>query len=288
MRRCGVLCFLLFGNMQILESFHLAVSGEISQDVRATFDALRDATTKPDADSVIAYAMGDAFSGAIGAFASRKGADSLGDVKKDSLLTKIGATSAFFGTRSIVRSTEALLGVPRPLILITAPAIALFASESAKAIGRGGGVVLGDANNLSARDGRKEVLDLPEITGDITKWLIYDTSYGVDPFWLRYQQLLLNEQFDFSSLIEAEVSSVGIGAGAATIGAFVNKLLHKEKCISDTTFSELGKVSLEGALLFGVYQVTLDLLHTSVPDFLNFKLIFSFVTDALEAALVSS
>ena len=117
--------------------------------------------------------------------------------------------------------------------------------------------------------------------------MIYDTSYGVDPFWLRYQQLLLNEQFDFSSLIEAEVSSVGIGAGAATIGAFVNKLLHKEKCISDTTFSELGKVSLEGALLFGVYQVTLDLLRTSVPDFLNFKLIFSFVTDALEAALVS-
>ena len=145
---------------------------QTAEIIKKTGGALVDATTLDNFDEVIAFACADSFSGTVGALASRSIATSIGDVKLDSLATKVSATSAYFGARGIFRAVEVALGLPRPLAVASSTVLAAVVSETFKGISRGKGFVL-DKNEETESE-KSESLDLPEISGDITKWLVYD------------------------------------------------------------------------------------------------------------------
>lgn len=289
---CICCCFVInFFCVNLIDSFVLGFLpivlvpdidlSTVSNDLVSTFDALKDATTLPDFDTSLAYSVADLFSGAIGAVASREAANKLGDQKKDTLLTKVKTTSVYFGARTVIRNVETLMGMPKPLVRLTTPLIASIVSEMIKASSRGGGVVL-DANDLPKREDFKERLDVPEIVGDMSKWLIYDFWYDSDAaLSVRFGETMLASG-SVDNFLQPQVSCFLIGGAAATAGAMISKILHKEQCISQTSAKELAKVALEGALLFGIFQITLDLCEHFVPDNFNFPLGFTLFENVLK------
>ena len=97
---------------------------------------------------------------------------------------------------------------------------------------------------------------------------------------LVFQTMLASGSVD--NFLQPQVSCFLIGGAAATAGAMISKILHKEQCISQTSAKELAKVALEGALLFGIFQITLDLCEHFVPDNFNFPLGFTLFENVLK------
>jgi hypothetical protein len=86
-------------------------------------------------------------------------ADILGDKKRDTKLTKLSATSAFFTSRSLGRILFRIAGVPRPIAILFATLAGSVISEMAKYIGR---VDRSHFGNLELAD---EVISWSEISG---------------------------------------------------------------------------------------------------------------------------
>ena len=131
--------------------------------------------------------------------ASRGTAKVLDDKKQDSLLSKIEVTVAFFGTRGLIRTSARFLGIPFPIATLLAGIV----SESIKKI-------LRDEDNKNALSSRTK-LDIPEITGDIMKWLIYD---------------FLIASFVKSSLSDKVLAGFAFGAISAIIGSITREYLR--------------------------------------------------------------
>ena len=180
----------------------------------------------------------------------------LGDKKKDTLQTKVGTTGAFFGTRAAVRGIARILGLPRPLALLCSSVVASVVSEAAKGIGRA------KSNEEDPTCPIEEQgLKGSEITGDISKWLIYDLLedkvkeiYPVDVY--------------FSELI-LTTFVVGFVAGIGGLG--VKQAIESRTSSSNATTSESNALKLiasgiEGGVLFASFQLVLKVVGMIVPQ----------------------
>ena len=176
----SILCIFFVSNM--LLSWHItpvspfiAPLEVVTCDVVSAIGELRQAYIPDNFDSAaaaaVSVAVADAVAGAVGGIASRKTASIIGDVKKDSLQTKVGASTAFFGARGLIRGASRVLGMPQPLAILCASALGTVVSEAAKAAGRN------SDNMLRPIREEKESLNAPEIIGDVSRWLSYDLIF---------------------------------------------------------------------------------------------------------------
>eukprot|EP01031_Cornospumella_fuschlensis_P024225 gene24225-29295_t len=246
-------------------------------DVANAIDNLRRAAVPVSLGSSVAIGISEGVAGAIGALASRKTADAIGDKKLDSLLTKITATGAFFGSRGIIIAASRILGLPRPLSLPVASVVASIISESTKAAGR---------YSQPLEPGQKaepfsERLDAGEIIGDITKWLVFDF---LDDRRLLFQ----NVDQDLDHII----ASATYGALSALAGALTRDLvlglekhLPASKSKPDVFIKSYYQSALEGAVLFGCYQSIVSALQFVAPQSLGIKFIFNNLLEDLEESL---
>lgn len=82
----------------------------LRDNVATSIDIVRDAYVYDSLNTAVAVGISESFAGAISALASRSTATFLGDVKVDSLKTKISSTTAFFGTRGLIKAGFTILG----------------------------------------------------------------------------------------------------------------------------------------------------------------------------------
>ena len=180
----------------------------------------------------------------------------LGDKKKDTLQTKVGATGAFFGTRAAVRGIARILGLPRPLALLCSSVVASVVSEAAKGIGR----AKSNEEDLSCPI-EEQGLKGSEITGDISKWLIYDLledkAKEIYPVDMYFNELILT------------TFAVGFVAGIGGLG--VKQAIESRTSSSNTTSNELSlpkfvATGIEGGVLFASFQLVLKAVGMIVPQ----------------------
>ena len=162
---------LIFGSISLFVSTRVNAFSPSSQPsidwLVGVAKEIKNAYLVADVNTAVAVGASDAVAGIVGGLASRGAAAVLGDIKTDSLQTKLQTTSAFFGTRGLVRGLALVLGVPRPVAILSSAIFAAIVAEEAKAAGR-------EADNSMKDLKDKETLDGPEIIGDVSKWLIYD------------------------------------------------------------------------------------------------------------------
>lgn len=182
----------------------------------------------------------------------------LGDKKKDTLQTKVGATGAFFGTRAAVRGIARILGLPRPLALLCSSVVASVVSEAAKGIGRAKSF----EEDLTCPI-EEQGLKGSEITGDISKWLIYDLledkAKEIYPVDVYFNELILT------------TFAVGFVAGIGGLG--VKQSVESRTLLSSnaTTSNELSlpkfvATGIEGGVLFASFQLVLKAVGIIVPQ----------------------
>lgn len=186
----------------------------IPTQVLGAFDEVRVAYLPNNVDTAIAVGVAEALAGALGGIASRGTAKVLGNRKKDSLQTKVQTTSAFFGTRGLLRASGRVLGLPRPLTLVAASVLGSIASEATKKFGR---AVDEQKRSNSTQDSREplNILSGSEITGDVMKWLSYDLLFQATAAKVTYPW-------------EVPLSFVS-GGTAAVIGLLVYDLLERAR-----------------------------------------------------------
>jgi hypothetical protein len=250
-----------------------------AQQVVNSIDVLKRAAVPSDYETAIAIGISEAFAGAIGGIVSRRTAEAIGDKKKDTIITKISATSAFFGTRGLTQGFCKILGVPAPLSKVIASIIASVVSEGTKAAGRSS-----QHHQQQGQQKQVEKLDVSEISGDITKWIAYD--------FLTDQNTIVVTQF-----LNPQISSIVFGSMAACIGLSVkeiylikkNKLnfsLLKNDNKEDSWRLKYTQASLEGGTLFGSYSMINNLLRNIVPEDLNEKFVFNQIVETIEKTIV--
>eukprot|EP01041_Mallomonas_annulata_P012616 gene12616-26565_t len=160
--------------------------------VEGAFDALRDATVPINIDTAIAIVIAELIAGVVGGLASRGIAGAIGDKKRDNALLKGASSGVFFGARSLLRISFALLGVPKPVALALAAILSTLASEIIKVAGRflsEKGIQEIDLMHLedfiTTNLKEKETITFSEISGDVTKWIVFDSllsgSYVIAP-----------------------------------------------------------------------------------------------------------
>lgn len=281
----SLILFTFLCQLDILDSFRINSCRSRSRrtyqtlDALPTFpaadllDAIHDATIMTDFDSAIALITGEALSGAIGALASRGTANAIGDLKVDSVLTKVSSTSLFFGARAFLRSIETVAGVPRPLALLSSSIIASFLSEFTKSVGRNNDIYKNAEECNKTDNSIIKGLELPEICGDLTKWLLYDylQDLGLQTKIVALYVEMENAQYlTYSS---EKLFVVANGALAATIGVLVKNSLTAK----DGKKSKVLEAAIEGAVLFFIYKTTIDVLSVYNP--FNFELVFQRILD---------
>ncbi len=265
------------------ESFQEVVADEALN----LFDILRQATTTKDTNTAIALAISDFVSGYSSGLVSRASASLLGDTKKDKSVTKASSTAAFFGIRGLIRGAGLTLGIPRPIVLVLASALASIASERTKIDSR-------ERENRSSKDkgGDEEdeesekLLSKPELTGDISKWITFDTLL----------ESLPTEMID--SGLRKNLLYFAIGSFSSTVGLGVNKFtaaqerprVKKGVRTKDTeqVKEELIKIcssSFEGGVLFFSYSYLSYLIAQVLPSDLKNELLFSKYLDSVESGL---
>lgn len=118
-----------------------------------------------------------------------------------------------------------------------------------------------------------ESVSLPEVTGDIGKWMFFDyllANSGVSTRrngWTERDAVALNVLF---------------GAVAAVAGKHIQNLTPSKgtQRIATKTEDNFLQTALEGGVLFGTYRSTLSFLNSVVPD--DWNIVFPFET-ALES-----
>lgn len=269
------------------ESFQEVVADEALN----LFDILRQATTTKDTSTAIALAISDFVSGYSSGLVSRASASLLGDEKKDKSVTKASSTAAFFGIRGLIRGAGLTLGIPRPIVLVLASALASFASERTKIDSReresrSSKDSSRDKDNDNDEEENVEVLSKPELAGDISKWITFDTLL----------ESLPTEMID--SGLRKNLLYFGIGSFSSTIGLGVNKFTAAQERPrvrkgartkdAEQVKEELIKLcssSFEGGVLFFAYSFLSYLIAQVLPSDLKNEFLFSKYLDSVETSL---
>ena len=205
-------------------------------------------------------------------------ADLIGDRKRDTKITKLSVTSAFFGTRGIVRIASRIVGMPRPVAVLFASLFASVISELTKYLGRSQ-----DGAKVKAVLLSEEIISWAEIAGDVSKWVAYDeckefidTDYdalaGGDAVFRNFR---LN-----GDALEA-VIDFGIGALAATIGSAVKDISSKSDSGTSSLSLRYSQAALEGGILFSAYGIILKIVKATVPEKFNEELMFEKVLESV-------
>lgn len=269
------------------------------------FDTIKRAAIPLRLDNAIASGVAEAVSGGLGALASRRVADIIGDKKRDTAITKISATSAFFGTRSLIRITARLAGIPRPIAILLATVFGSIVSELAKFQGRSKD---GISSDYLVWD---EIISFPEIAGDVSKWIIYDAAKETITGEIPLSKLLLPQERGLYDLIEMyllqpysssifaeDVINFFLGVTAAIGGSVVKDVASavggensaktpvQATVEANASKKDVGlrysQSAIEGGILFLTYEIVLKLSKLVVPDSLNEVLIFDKVLDIVE------
>ena len=166
-----------------------------------------------------------------------------------------------------------LLGVPRPIAILLSSLSASLISEEAKFLSR----ERKEKSKLSEIDGddkvssNGDILTAGEIISDVSKWLIYDFLVESTQ---RESYPLLNAAQYFS-----------FGSIAGTMSFFIKepprerKKIDKEK--EQTYVENTLKASLEGGVLFLIFEFTLQILNEIIPDQYNKEFFLSQIIDSL-------
>uniref|UniRef100_A0A7S1NNE2 Uncharacterized protein n=1 Tax=Eutreptiella gymnastica TaxID=73025 RepID=A0A7S1NNE2_9EUGL len=244
-----------------------------------TLDALAEATVVDDVDTAVAIAGAEAFAGLVGGAASyaSNAASSLGNPKNDAAALKIVNTTAFFGVRSAAQLGVRIIGVPRPIAVLTASVLGSTASEVVKVVGRRfrnlDGQGEGAAKERQLELMEEEPISKYEIAGDVSKWLVYD--------FLRDQMVLMPPA---SSLTAAQAmenmakdpwSFFAYGAMAGMV-SFTVKSVDPDKAFAEMqkpTMERIRQVTsgfaqsaLEAGILFKTYEDLVTVCTMTIPD----------------------
>ena len=246
-------------------SVDINVGGAVVQESIQLFDVVRKASIPQSVDSAIAIALSEAVAGGVGALLSRGVATTLGDIKVDSLRTKVTSTSAFFGVRALLRGGFRLLGFPRPIALVLSSLLGSLASESTKASGR---AAVADSNSFNI----KGLISISEISADVTKWICFDllSETSAD---------LVGEGF------EKNAYYFGLGALSALAGQLVKLLpIYGEETFANTertkpAFISFSQAAVEGGVLFLTYGIILFQVMSMVPSDLDRDFFFNSVLE---------
>lgn len=254
------------------QCLYLADLGPLKDQVISSLNFVRSAYVPSDINTAIAVGMSEAVAGAISGLISRATARVIEDEKKDSLRTKVATTSVFFGVRGLTRAIFNLLGMPRPVYFVVSAILSSCLSEAAKALGRD------SDNNIKRLRSEIEVdLDVPEVSGDIIKWLVYDG--------------LFQYSHQSTSMLEQSLMSFSYGASAAILGLLTTYVLTNRQpnggvkvtvSMIRENAEQFGKVALEGGIMFLTFQSILSLLAVAVPQQLNYKFAFNNFLEKVE------
>ena len=248
----------------------------LSKDVAIALDALRQAAVPMSVNTAISITISDFVAGVVGGAVSRGTANLLGDKKKDSLQTKVGSTGAFFGTRAAVRGIARIIGLPRPLALLCSSVVASVVSEAAKGIGR----AKTDEEDPTCPT-EEQGLKGSEISGDISKWLIFDLLeekakeiYPIDEY---FNELLV---VTFAVGFVAGIGGLGVKQ-AIENRASTNELDKdnpaKAGLFDESNLPKLLATGIEGGVLFASFQLVLKIVGMVVPK----GMIMSYLIDEL-------
>lgn len=241
----------------------VSVGGVVVKESIQLFDVVRKASIPQSVDSAIAISLSEAVAGGVGALLSRGVANVVGDIKVDSLRTKITSTSAFFGVRALLRTGLRLLGFPRPIALVLASLAGSLAFESTKASGR---AVLNDSNSTFT-ESVNNLISLSEIAGDVVKWISFD---------------VLSEAIPPVEGAEKNAYFFGLGAVSALAGNFVKENLAGEADAKDEkkpAFVSYSQAAIEGGVLFLTYGVMLYQVMSLVPMDLDREFFFNSILE---------
>ena len=260
----GVASFLVVPELSL-------VTPDLLHEAKDAFDVVRDASMPRSGEGAIACGISEAISGSVGAFLSRRTASALKDQKKDDDSTKVTSTAAYFGIRGLIRGSARILGIPRPLILISASLVASAAAESTK---------LRDRRSKVEERGEEveNELSASEIAGDIAKWICFDlTLESLPPEIAKTQNAFERYPLYF-----------GVGSFSGSVGAAIRENIDHysreptgEKAWVKT-WTKVPKASVENGVLFLFYAVTLNVLDEFLPEVLRKELIFARFVDMLE------
>jgi hypothetical protein len=208
-------------------------------------------------------------------------------MKKDPLQVKVSSTSAYFGVRGIVRGVSRILGLPRPLSSALAAVIGSLLSESAKARGRSDFRGSNSRNiseiSLSNAIG-EDSIDAAEISGDVSKWVIYDSLSELSSDSDLFREDAVGEQLSCSVY----------GAASSLAGLFVTKVLNDKFASASSARTRVSKpvtpslfkfAAAEGAVLFGSYHLVSEILKEIFPKELNFQFQFNQIIERVEEKL---
>ena len=205
-------------------------------------------------------------------------ADLIGDRKRDTKITKLSVTSAFFGTRSIVRIASRFVGIPRPVAVLLASLFASVISELTKYLGRSQ-----DGAKVKAALLSEEIISWSEIAGDVSKWVAYDECkefIDTDFDALASNDAVFRNFRLNGDGLEAAVD-LGIGALAAIVGSAVKDLSSKVKDGTSSLPLRYSQAALEGGILFSAYGIILKIVKATVPEKFNEELIFERVLESV-------
>ena len=289
---------------EILKNDVDAAKDIIANDAVIVVEEIRDAALPDSGDQLFGVVIGEATAGFISGIASRAVAKILNDEKRDTQISKGISTGTFFGARGLIRGAAQLAGIPRPIARVLASIGATAFSESAKVAQRAVNTDLDDITELNNNDKKlslpemrqkkvygskktkdnvitdviseeknkkKSLISASEITGDVTKWVLYDL-------------LLPFRSFDDSPLSQMIVASAEVGGVAGFGGKVISVLIEKREKKDDTSKNEQNKEDskltkqlifaiIEGATLFAAYQGSISLLDKDIlpagPEFLQ-------------------
>jgi hypothetical protein len=257
----------------------------INADVAQALDALRQAAVPMSVDTAISITIAEFLAGVVGGGISRATADLLGDKKKDSFQTKVSTTGAYFGTRAAVRTLARIAGLPRPLALLCSSVVASLVSETTKSIARTNRAVELDPSCPIEEQG----LRVSEISGDISKWLIFDFL----------EEKVRNVYSADGEFVELVLATFLVGCASAAAATSLKMFIEMRNPVGKTGLAEGSSSSNgisfngaqyaaaagEGGVLFASFQIVLKVVMMIVPSDFNKNFMFNSFIKEIEQQL---
>jgi hypothetical protein len=273
-----------------------------------TVNFLREAYVPSTLEAATAVAISEAIAGSVSGVLSRETANAIGDTKKDSLNTKIAATTAFFGTRGLLSTAARILGLPKPVAFLASVIIGAVVSELAKAAGR-----QSDNAIKSLKSEIQVKLNVPEVAGDMTKWIVYDVLYHYDHHGPdMIDQSVMSFSYGATAAMAGVLMNLAVtalqlwyqrllrtGTGTATQDMAqhdfdadtrpvrVSKTRNTDKLLQSPQLLRLGQASLEGGVMFLSFQTVLSMLAMTVPPKYNYKFAFNSFLEYVQSDLTT-
>lgn len=255
--------------------------GEVVEEVveyaNSMVDILKEATLPESWADVLAIGVSEGVAGLVGGLASVVIENIIGDKRKDSALLEEAITGVYFGARGLFRGLAQVAGLPRPVAVLFADIAGSLASEGAKAFGRERANRLdknvdeieifrsGPDSAITNKDPPKKerftLVPIQEVIFDVVKWVAYD--------------LLVTDYAEVPTAIAARSGCLA-GLTAVLVVEFLRLFWIEEsaKSINDVDLpTRLYRASIEGAVLFAVYEASLVYCNLIFPkpvaDFLG-------------------